>query len=178
MADFLLPIGNGQFKRLVDQGDGTWAEAVAIAGASGLSGLAVDVSKWGGVAVDPLNTDPVPVTLARPTTATHRLVSAANSNNATSVKAAAAVVFHIRGYNAAASLRYLKLYNKASSPTVGTDVPFAVFVLKATDSFQFNWPEGLPLDTGLAYGLVTGNADADNTSVTAADITNLNIDYA
>jgi hypothetical protein len=57
-------------------------------------------------------------------TAITRLVSAAASTNATSAKAAPAQVHSVVGYNAAAALRYLKLYDKASAPTVGTDTPF------------------------------------------------------
>jgi hypothetical protein len=102
-------------------------------------------------------------------TSVSRLPSAANSNNATVVKASAGRVYHINGQNAAAGVRYLKLYNKATAPTVGTDIPF---------SFEFSSVSGLAMSTGISYGLVTGAADNDNTSVTAADILGLNIMYA
>lgn len=109
-----------------------------------------------------------------------RLPSAANSNNATVVKASAGWLFHINGHNAAAGVRYLKLYNKATAPTVGTDTPFLTLALPASSPFKFEFPNvnGLYFSTGIGFGLVTGAADNDNTAVTAADILGLNIMYA
>lgn len=50
------------------------------------------------------------------TLTTARLISAAGTTNATNVKATPGRVFHIFGYNAATSVTYLKLYNKATAP--------------------------------------------------------------
>lgn len=105
-----------------------------------------------------------------------RLPSAAASTNATSVKASLGNVFLISGYNAAATVRYLKLYDKASAPTVGTDVPFATLALKPLDAFRFDFPSLLML-TGIAYAMTTGAADADTGALTAADVVGLNIFY-
>ena len=105
-----------------------------------------------------------------------RLPSAAASTNATSVKAAAGDVFAISGYNAAATVRYLKLYDKASAPTVGTDVPFATLALKPLDAFRFDFPS-LFMPTGIAYAMTTGAADADTGALTAADVVGFNIFY-
>jgi lysophospholipase L1-like esterase len=52
----------------------------------------------------------------------NHLISA-NSTNATSVKASAGSVGLIVVSNINAAVRYLKMYNKASAPTVGTDTP-------------------------------------------------------
>ena len=109
--------------------------------------------------------------------ATARLVSAAASTNATVVKASAGKVFTITGYNAAAALRYIKLYNKATAPTVGTDTPVFTYVLKATDSFQFTIPGGYQFASGIGFALTTGVADADTGALTAGDITALHINY-
>lgn len=105
-----------------------------------------------------------------------RLVSAAATTNATSVKASAGDVFTIAGYNAAAALRYLKLYNKATAPVVGTDTPFATLPLPASSGFAFDFPS-LFMDTGIAYALTTGVADADAVALTAGDVLALNIVY-
>lgn len=109
--------------------------------------------------------------------ATARLVSAANSVNATLIKNTNAKVFTITGYNAAAALRYLKLYNKATAPTVGTDTPVFTYALPATAAFQFTIPGGYQFSTGLGFGLTVNAADADTTAVTAGDITVLHINY-
>lgn len=107
-----------------------------------------------------------------------RLASSANSDNATLVKNAAGDVFSIHGYNGNAAVRYLKLYNKASSPTVGTDTPFMTLALAPTSIFTYTIPGGVYFSTGIGFGLVTGAADADNTSVGSGDILGLNIAYA
>lgn len=109
---------------------------------------------------------------------TSRILSAAASTNATSAKASLGTLFAIQGYNASASLRYLKLYNKASAPTVGTDTPVKTIPLPPTSGFAFDWPTGFAFSTGIAYALTTGVADNDTGALTAADILGLNVDYA
>lgn len=108
---------------------------------------------------------------------TSRIVSAAASTNATSAKASAGRVYAIQGYNAAATVRYLKLYNKASAPTVGTDVPVKTLALPPGAGFAFDFPIGYSFATGIAYALTTGSADNDTGALTAGDILGLNVDY-
>lgn len=108
---------------------------------------------------------------------TSRIVSAANSNNATSAKGSSGRIYGIQGYNAASAVRYLKLYNGASAPTVGTDVPVKTLALPPSAAFAYDFANGYYFSTGIGYGLVTGSADNDNTAVTAGDILGLNIDY-
>lgn len=105
-----------------------------------------------------------------------RLMSSAATTNATSAKASAGDVFTIVGENVAATVLYLKLYNKATAPTVGTDTPFLTLALKATSPFSFTFP-ALYFSTGIAYALTVGAADADTTAVAAGDILGLNIVY-
>lgn len=114
--------------------------------------------------------------LSRPDSVS-RIASAAASVNATSAKASAGTVFTISGYNAAAAVRYLKLYNKASAPTVGTDTPFVTLALPATTAFNIDL-HGLQFSTGIAYGLTTGAADNNTSALTAADVVGLSITYA
>lgn len=110
---------------------------------------------------------------------TTRLLSAAGtSGDATNVKASAGRVYAIQGYNAASAVRYLKLYNSASAPTAGSGTPVKTLALPALTAFALDWPVGLTFSTGIGFTLVTGSADNSSTSVTAADILALNIDYA
>lgn len=108
---------------------------------------------------------------------TSRIVSAANTTNATSAKASAGRLYGLKGYNAAASVRYIKFYNKASAPTVGTDTPVMTIAVSPTSLFNFIWPHGYSFSTGIAYALTTGSADSDTGALTAADIVGLNVDY-
>jgi len=112
-----------------------------------------------------------------PSTSTARLLSAAASTNGANVKASAGTLKRIQGHNARLSAVYLKLYNKASTPTVGTDVPVRTVYLPASASFVFDFPEGIAFATGIGYGLTTAGADADTGALTAGDILCLNVDY-
>ncbi|MDO9334940.1 MAG: hypothetical protein Q7T61_00935 [Caulobacter sp.] len=116
-------------------------------------------------------------TLTRQPTTTSRIASAAASTNATSAKTSAGTLFFATGYNAAASVRYLKIYNKASAPTVGTDVPVLTLAIPASAGFAFDFP-AMSFATGIAYALTTGAADSDTGALTLADIVGLNIGYA
>lgn len=106
-----------------------------------------------------------------------RILSAAASTNATSAKSSAGFLYLVSGYNAAATARYLKIYNKASAPTVGTDTPRMTIYLPATAAFAIDIPR-LYLETGIAYALTTGSADNDTGALTAADVLALNVVYA
>ncbi len=110
--------------------------------------------------------------------AVSRILSAAADTNATSAKASAGDLFVIHGHNASATARYLKLYNKASAPTVGTDTPVMTLYLPPLLTFKFEFNKGHYFSTGIAYALTTGVADADTGALTAADVLGLNVVYA
>jgi hypothetical protein len=110
---------------------------------------------------------------------TSRIVSAAASTNATSAKASAGNVHSIEAYNTTASVKYLKLYNKASAPTVGTDTPVRTIALAPNARSAMTFPNGgLYFSTGIAYGLTGAAADSDTTALTAGDVVGVNIDYS
>jgi hypothetical protein len=98
-----------------------------------------------------------------------RTLSAA-STNATSVKASAGQVFGYYLFNANAATRYLKLYNKASSPTVGTDTPVATIPIPAGAAANVEFTQGVAFATGIALALTTGIADADTGAVAANEV--------
>ena len=108
-----------------------------------------------------------------------RLPAAAATTNPTSVKTSAAKLGLIMGYNAAAAVRYLKIFNKNAAPTVGTDTPVLNLPMPPSALFRFDLSDiGLHLTSGLAFAITTGNADRDTGAVTANDIVGLNIVYA
>ncbi len=76
--------------------------------------------------------------------------------------------------NTNAAVRYLKIYNKASAPIVGTDTPVLVFAIPAaTTGAGSNIPIGVPgikFVTGIAFALTTGAADSDTAAVAANEI--------
>jgi hypothetical protein len=107
-----------------------------------------------------------------------RLLSSAATTNATSVKATPGDVFKFTGNNTTATKRYLKFYNKASAPTVGTDTPILTFPLLGSAAFDISITQGAYFSTGIAYAITGAAADADTTAVSAGDIECLNILYA
>lgn len=94
-----------------------------------------------------------------------KLISAATTN-ATNVKAAAGQLYHLQVNNINAAVRYLKLYNKASAPTVGTDVPVQTIAVPAAGQVSVNFGiVGLAFPLGISFALTTGVADADVAAV-------------
>mgnify|MGYP001768401173 FL=1 len=105
-----------------------------------------------------------------------RLVSAAATVNPTVVKASGGRVYKITGENAAAAVKYIKLYNKATAPAA-TDTPVATFAVAASAPFSIEFDAGLYFSAGIGYRLTGANADDDATALTAADILALNVFY-
>src|SRR3990167_8110468 len=67
-------------------------------------------------------------------------------------------------YNNAATTRYIKLYNKATAPTVGTNTPVITLGLPAGAAANLMITGSYGIDEfplGLGVGATTGVADAD-----------------
>lgn len=102
-----------------------------------------------------------------PSSTAYALVSAATTN-AASVKATAGTLFELSLFNATAATVYLKLYNKASAPTVGTDVPIMTIPVAAGALFNAEFGRlGKRFNLGIALA-ITGAAVATDTTVVAA----------
>jgi hypothetical protein len=106
----------------------------------------------------------------------HTLVSAAGTN-ATSVKAGPASIGTIILSNTSLSTKFVKFFNKASAPTVGTDTPVLQFAVSAGQTLDISTSfAGLRLSTGFAYAITGGSALLDTTAVAAGDVL-VNITY-
>lgn len=108
-------------------------------------------------------------------TTTHHLISAATTN-ATSVKASSGTIGSIVVCNSSAAVKYFKVYNKASAPTVGTDTPVLTLQVPAGGTVVVPFEQGLRLGTGIAYATTTGIAVSDTTAVALNDLS-IFIDY-
>lgn len=97
-----------------------------------------------------------------------RTTSAA-STNATSVKAAASRLVGWSITNANASQRFVKIYDKASTPTVGTDTPILTIGV-AANSDTSESGLGIPISNGLAFATTTAAADSDTGAVGEDDL--------
>lgn len=97
----------------------------------------------------------------------YKLISAATTN-ATLVKTGPTTISMLTGSNTNAAVRYLKVYDKATAPTVGTDPVAYTFVLPgATTGAGSNVPlaRELNLIRGFGLALTTGVADTDTGAV-------------
>jgi hypothetical protein len=107
----------------------------------------------------------------QPVTPTQTFTNSAASTNATSTKTSAGTVWSIQASNINAAARYLKLYNKASAPTVGTDVPVLTVPLPAGQVVQVNGgSNGIRFGTGIAWALTVSAADSATDAVAAGEI--------
>jgi hypothetical protein len=98
--------------------------------------------------------------------------------NAAIIKSSAGRVYSIFASNNSLSWRYLKIYSKASSPTVGTDVPVAVYGIPPGSSIAPNYADiGLYVATGMAISITAGIADSDATAIAANEVA-VTITYA
>lgn len=127
---------------------------------------------------------PVPVsprpnnTGANGTTA-YKLISTA-STNANVVKASGGNLYSIIAIGLTSTVRYLKIYSKATAPTVGTDVPLMTIPVPANTqgagvALPFSMGVNFPLGIGVA--ITSGSADNDTGAVGAGDVI-VNLTYA
>lgn len=100
---------------------------------------------------------------------TSRLISA-NTTNATVVRAARGHLVGGYMYNANAAVRYLKLYDLAVAPTVGTSVPKMTIALPPAQATPLIIPGGVHFENGIAFATTTGVADSDTAAVAANEI--------
>lgn len=106
-------------------------------------------------------------TPANPTN--YNLVSAA-STNAANIKNAAGNLYEITVSNVTATAAFIKLYNKASAPTVGTDVPILTIPATAGATVPINFGAlGKRFTAGISIA-ITAAAAATDTGVTVAGI--------
>ena len=108
----------------------------------------------------------------------YTLISGATTN-ATSVSTTANTLLYgyfLSNLNGAA-WRYVKFYNKASAPTVGTDTPVLVLALPPNGAANASFPAGINFSTGLAFAITAGVANS-NTDAVAADEVVVNLAYA
>ena len=95
------------------------------------------------------------------------VVSAATTN-ASNQKSTAGNLFEVTASNPTATAAYLKFYNKATAPTVGTDVPVMTIPVPA-NSFVSYVPggQGKRFTTGIGIALTGAITAADTTAAVA-----------
>lgn len=98
-----------------------------------------------------------------------KILSAA-STNATLVKGTPGRIYSAQFSNTANAYRFVKFYNLASAPTVGTSTVASIIGIPPGGRATLNTPQGIYCSAGIAYSIVTGAGDADATAVGANEV--------
>lgn len=96
-------------------------------------------------------------------------VSATWPAAAVNIKTTAARLYGISAYNATAATRYLRLFNKASAPTLGTDVPVMVVAIPAASSKEITL-HGIAFSLGIGIAVTTDAPQLASTLAAAGDV--------
>jgi len=106
-----------------------------------------------------------------PVTPTQSFINSAATINAAAIKASAGTVWSIICSNVNAAARYVKFYNLAVAPTVGTSVPAFTITVPAGQTVQIDGgSNGIRFGTGIAIAITGAMADSDTTVVAANEI--------
>lgn len=98
-------------------------------------------------------------------------IQAAATTNATLVKTGSTLAFCGLVGNNGAGNAYIKFYNKATAPTVGTDVPVVTYLIPPSRNVEIELEYSFPL--GLGYAITGAAADNDTTAVLVNQVTGI-----
>lgn len=143
-----------------------------------VTGTASDVTVINDI-TDPVPVSPIPNNTGANGTTAYKLISLATTN-ANNVKASGGNLYSIIAIGLTSTVRYLKLYNKASAPTVGTDTPIMTIPVPANTqgagvAIPFSMGVNFPL--GISVAITSGAGDTDTGAVGAGDVI-VNLTYA
>lgn len=140
---------------------------VLVALSSGATAVGVKAASTAAAATDPA----LVVGLSPNMSPTASAVNSAATTNATSVKASAGTVFSVTASNTGAAAAFVKLYNLATAPTVGTSTPVITISVPASGTVTINFGTfGYRFATGIALAITNLAADTDTTAVAAAQV--------
>lgn len=99
------------------------------------------------------------------------IINSAATTNATLVKSTPGNIYSITASNTSASPRFLKVYNLATAPVVGTSVPVLTIPIAANSTINLNFGTyGMRLGTGIGLAITGAAADNDTTAIGAAEV--------
>jgi hypothetical protein len=93
------------------------------------------------------------------------------------IRGSATTVYGWHLANISAATVFVKLYNMATAPTVGTHTPHMTIFVPSSQAVQVSVPQGVAFGTGLGIGATTGMLD-NNTTAPSANSVLANIFYA
>ena len=110
-------------------------------------------------------------TTATPATPTASLVNSAATTNSTLVKNAAGTLYGMVISNTGAAAAFVKLYNLATAPVVGTSAVVLTIPVPPGSTVSINWgPLGMRFGTGIGLAITNLAPDADTTAVSLGQV--------
>jgi hypothetical protein len=97
-------------------------------------------------------------------------VLSAATTNATSTKTTAGRLYSYHLSNTTAAWKFVRFYNKASAPTVGTDSPVLVVPIAPGMSAIIDHTVPISFATGIAYAITGASPDLDTTVTAVGDV--------
>lgn len=97
-------------------------------------------------------------------------LTAANSTNATNVKATPGTLYHISGYNNSATLAWISFYNTSGTPTCGTGIVYQTMIPANSTSGSGAVEDiavGLDFSSGIGICVTTGIAGTGSVAASA-----------
>jgi hypothetical protein len=136
-----------------------------------VTGTASDVTVINDI-TDPVPVSPIPNNTGANGTSAYKLISLATTN-ANNVKASGGNLYSIIAIGLTSTVRYLKIYSKATAPTVGTDTPIMTIPIPANTQgagVAIPFSMGVNFPAGIAIAITSGAADTDTGAVGAGDV--------
>jgi hypothetical protein len=97
-------------------------------------------------------------------------LNSAATTNANNIKASAGRVYSVDAINTTGASKFLRLYDKASAPTVGTDVSYRTVLIPASSSVHLEWAAGDAYANGIGLAITNLIAYNDATAIAANDV--------
>ena len=106
-------------------------------------------------------------------------INAAASGMPTAVKASGGALYSYRICNANSSAVYVRLFNSATAPTLGSGTPVERVLVPASGGcLSWNDDVGVYYSAGIAFDVTTGSlADTDTATITTANTVSVNLSY-
>lgn len=105
------------------------------------------------------------ISAATPTSATAFGLTSAATTNAVVVKASTGSVYEVSISNFTGTTGYFKFYNKATAPTVGTDIPILTVAVASGTTYATDFgPLGKRFNAGISYAYTGGTGLANDTA--------------
>lgn len=134
---------------------------------------AISLAAGSSLSVNNTLANPVPTLDINRSSVISKTVSAATTN-AKLIKTGKSFIYmlYVTNTSSLSAIRYLKIYDKATIPVVGTDVPILTFPIPngLATPLMITVPEGIPFVNGIGIGITGALADLDVTAIVAADV--------